>query len=120
MFVDNSLIMIKLLCAFALFANVTANVSNDTSAADYAQDEEQRHKDEEEEAHSTEALEAQFIHYDLNKDGLLDAAEIRSAFGNKIDPAVLFQFFLRVDTDESGTMSKQEYLMSQAGASAAA
>jgi len=45
---------------------------------------------------------------------LLDAAEIRFAFSNKIEPAVLFQFFLRVDTNESGTMSEEEYLTSQA------
>ena len=111
--------MIKVLSAFAMLTFLNA-AANDSAAADYAQDEAQRHKDEEEDAHSVEALEAQFKHYDINKDGLLDAAEIRSAFGNKIDPALLFQFFTKVDIDESGTMTKEEYLTSQYPASAAA
>jgi len=103
--------MVKLFAAFSLIHYISAR--NDTASVEYADDEAQRHQDEEEEAHSEEALSEQFKHYDLNEDLQLDAAEIRSVFGNKIDPGVLFQFFLRVDTDESGTMSREEYLTSQ-------
>jgi hypothetical protein len=101
--------MIKIFLSFATLATAQAN-------ADYAQDEADRHRDEEDEAHSVENLKAQFKRYDVNGDGLLDAAEIRFAFHNKIDPATIFQFFLRVDKDQSGTMSETEYLNSQAAA----
>ncbi|CEM17939.1 unnamed protein product [Vitrella brassicaformis CCMP3155] len=51
-----------------------------------------------------------FIDFDLNADGHIDAQEIRIAFKNDIHPRELYQFFFDVDQDDSGTVTMEEYI----------
>eukprot|EP00922_Rhytidocystis_sp_ex-Travisia-forbesii_P005669 GHVS01008240.1.p1 GENE.GHVS01008240.1~~GHVS01008240.1.p1 ORF type:complete len:224 (-),score=78.50 GHVS01008240.1:196-867(-) len=52
-----------------------------------------------------------FVEFDLNADGLIDAQELRAAFQqDKVEPAELYQFFMDVDSDSSGTVTETEYL----------
>eukprot|EP00921_Rhytidocystis_pertsovi_P016857 GHVQ01026535.1.p1 GENE.GHVQ01026535.1~~GHVQ01026535.1.p1 ORF type:complete len:183 (-),score=40.91 GHVQ01026535.1:210-758(-) len=52
-----------------------------------------------------------FLEFDLNKDGLIDAYELRMSFQNdKVDHEELFQFFMDVDSDDTGTVTEEEYL----------
>eukprot|EP00918_Siedleckia_nematoides_P056646 GHVU01123538.1.p2 GENE.GHVU01123538.1~~GHVU01123538.1.p2 ORF type:complete len:173 (-),score=26.94 GHVU01123538.1:1219-1737(-) len=57
-------------------------------------------------------FEEDFHHFDMNSDGLLDAQEIRAAFGEigNLRPYELYQFFYDVDKDDSGTVTKPEYI----------
>lgn len=59
---------------------------------------------------SREYVEREFREYDKNGDGILDAADIRSRFGNALDPEMLFQFFADSDLDQTGTITLDEYL----------
>ena len=79
----------------------------------YAEDEQERRNAELEEASSDEALRTQFNHYDLNGDKKLDVSEVKTAFKDTIDESALFHLFTRIDLDESGTISEEEYLKSQ-------
>eukprot|EP01070_Trichotokara_eunicae_P005228 Trichotokara_eunicae@DN4408_c0_g1_i1.p2 len=47
-----------------------------------------------------------FAEFDQNKDGLIDAHEVRQ---QKDPEADIFAFFREVDTDDSGTVSRLEY-----------
>eukprot|EP00922_Rhytidocystis_sp_ex-Travisia-forbesii_P034258 GHVS01050880.1.p1 GENE.GHVS01050880.1~~GHVS01050880.1.p1 ORF type:complete len:179 (+),score=45.39 GHVS01050880.1:424-960(+) len=52
-----------------------------------------------------------FMEFDLNRDGLIDAHELRAAFQqDKVEAEELYQFFMDVDTDSSGTVTEMEYL----------
>eukprot|EP00922_Rhytidocystis_sp_ex-Travisia-forbesii_P043463 GHVS01064807.1.p1 GENE.GHVS01064807.1~~GHVS01064807.1.p1 ORF type:complete len:181 (+),score=36.94 GHVS01064807.1:376-918(+) len=52
-----------------------------------------------------------FVEFDLNHDGLIDAFELRAAFQqDKVEPEELYQFFMDVDTDSSGTVTEIEYM----------
>eukprot|EP00922_Rhytidocystis_sp_ex-Travisia-forbesii_P043464 GHVS01064808.1.p1 GENE.GHVS01064808.1~~GHVS01064808.1.p1 ORF type:complete len:183 (+),score=29.35 GHVS01064808.1:720-1268(+) len=52
-----------------------------------------------------------FVEFDLNHDGLIDAFELRAAFEqDKVEPEELYQFFMDVDTDSSGTVTEIEYM----------
>jgi len=51
-----------------------------------------------------------FVDFDLNSDGQIDAHEIRSSFKNDIQPKELYKFFDDVDTDKTGTVTLDEYL----------
>mmetsp|Transcript_13287 Transcript_13287/g.13117 ORF Transcript_13287/g.13117 Transcript_13287/m.13117 type:complete len:80 (-) Transcript_13287:149-388(-) len=51
----------------------------------------------------------QFREFDLDRNGVVDAQEIRSALG--IMPTRFVDMFLkRVDVDQDGTISRDEYL----------
>ena len=83
-----------------------------TFASDlYSEDERIRRQEEAIESHSPEVLTTLFRNYDKNLDGVLDVSEIGSQI--KMTSEKLFQYFLNLDTDESGTISLKEYLASQ-------
>lgn len=84
-----------------------------TANSPYAEDELERQNAEREEAMSDDTLKEQFKHYDLNGDNKLDVAEVKTAFKDTIDDAALFHLFTRIDLDESGTISEDEYVTSQ-------
>mmetsp|Transcript_52030 Transcript_52030/g.114180 ORF Transcript_52030/g.114180 Transcript_52030/m.114180 type:complete len:88 (-) Transcript_52030:92-355(-) len=75
----------------ALFVVAVAQDSNpgDAKMAEYKQD---------------------FVDFDLNKDDLIDAQEIRTQFQGDLDPKELHQFFIDCDKDDSGTVTLQEYI----------
>ncbi|CAI7717650.1 centrin, putative [Plasmodium vivax] len=52
----------------------------------------------------------EFVEYDLNKDGLIDAEEIISVLKNMKKPDFV-KFFSKVDLDSSGTISFSEYMV---------
>eukprot|EP00930_Biecheleria_cincta_P097577 TRINITY_DN89282_c0_g1_i1.p3 TRINITY_DN89282_c0_g1~~TRINITY_DN89282_c0_g1_i1.p3 ORF type:complete len:113 (+),score=30.00 TRINITY_DN89282_c0_g1_i1:38-376(+) len=51
-----------------------------------------------------------FLDFDLNKDNLIDAQEVRAQFKGELDQKELHQFFLDVDKDLSGTITLEEYI----------
>ncbi|KAF7457497.1 putative centrin [Cryptosporidium felis] len=53
-------------------------------------------------------IEKEFLEFDLNKDGLIDAQEIRTV-RTSVTLQELHQFFWEIDTDSSGTISLTEY-----------
>ncbi|CDO63504.1 centrin, putative [Plasmodium reichenowi] len=52
----------------------------------------------------------EFVDYDLNKDGLIDAEEIVVTLKN-MKKADFINFFNKVDLDSSGTISIDEYML---------
>ncbi|KAJ1610827.1 EF-hand domain-containing protein [Cryptosporidium canis] len=53
-------------------------------------------------------FEKEFLEFDLNRDGLIDAQEIRT-IRTAVTLLELHQFFWEIDVDSSGTISLQEY-----------
>ncbi|SOV12733.1 centrin, putative [Plasmodium gaboni] len=53
---------------------------------------------------------SEFVEYDLNKDGLIDAEEIVVTLKN-MKKADFINFFNKVDLDSSGTISIDEYML---------
>mmetsp|Transcript_62887 Transcript_62887/g.149920 ORF Transcript_62887/g.149920 Transcript_62887/m.149920 type:complete len:103 (-) Transcript_62887:59-367(-) len=51
-----------------------------------------------------------FLDFDTNKDGQIDAQEVRTQFKGDLDPKELHQFFIDVDKDSTGTVTMQEYI----------
>uniref|UniRef100_A0A0G4G8P1 EF-hand domain-containing protein n=1 Tax=Chromera velia CCMP2878 TaxID=1169474 RepID=A0A0G4G8P1_9ALVE len=51
-----------------------------------------------------------FVDFDVNTDGHVDAQEIRAALAPNLSPKDLYQFFFDVDKDESGTVTMEEYV----------
>ena len=62
----------------------------------YYRDENQEHKND-------------FMSFDVNQDGFVDAAEVKSQFPT-IGPEDLSAFFISADKDEDGLISLNEYL----------
>ncbi|GAB64370.1 hypothetical protein PCYB_011030 [Plasmodium cynomolgi strain B] len=52
----------------------------------------------------------EFVEYDLNRDGLIDAEEIISVLKNMKKPDFI-KFFTKVDLNSSGTISFSEYMI---------
>ncbi|GAW78868.1 centrin [Plasmodium gonderi] len=52
----------------------------------------------------------EFVDYDLNRDGLIDAEEISIVLKNMKKPDFI-KFFTKVDLDSSGTISINEYMI---------
>jgi len=50
-----------------------------------------------------------FVDVDFNDDAVMDAQEIRAHFQRTISNLNFYQFFLDCDTDNSGSVSLQEY-----------
>ena len=50
-----------------------------------------------------------FLSFDQNNDGFVDAAEVRAQFP-QISPEDLSAFFIAADKDEDGMISFQEYM----------
>jgi Ca2+-binding EF-hand superfamily protein len=61
------------------------------------------------EGRSKENIEADFKEYDMDKNGVLDAADIRARFQKSLEPAMLFQFFVDADSNEDGVITLDEY-----------
>ena len=61
----------------------------------------------------TEDLDSQakidFDDFDVNGDGQLDAAEIRSKFAGYLDERDMYHFYDEADSDHSGTVNREEY-----------
>mmetsp|Transcript_95160 Transcript_95160/g.274011 ORF Transcript_95160/g.274011 Transcript_95160/m.274011 type:complete len:118 (-) Transcript_95160:312-665(-) len=51
-----------------------------------------------------------FFEFDMNKDSLIDAQEVRANFHGELDPRELHKFFIDVDKDNTGTLTLQEYI----------
>mmetsp|Transcript_74947 Transcript_74947/g.139856 ORF Transcript_74947/g.139856 Transcript_74947/m.139856 type:complete len:102 (+) Transcript_74947:90-395(+) len=51
-----------------------------------------------------------FLDFDANSDGQIDAQEVRKQFKGDLDPKELHQFFIDVDKDSTGTVTMQEYI----------
>uniref|UniRef100_A0A0G4HZG9 EF-hand domain-containing protein n=1 Tax=Chromera velia CCMP2878 TaxID=1169474 RepID=A0A0G4HZG9_9ALVE len=57
-----------------------------------------------------EEFKTDFINFDYNKDGFVDAQEVRQGFQHELSDEDLYEFFLDADVDLSGTVSMEEYL----------
>ncbi|CAA9986095.1 centrin, putative [Plasmodium knowlesi strain H] len=57
-----------------------------------------------------EEVYGEFVQYDLNRDGLIDAEEITSVLKNMKKPDFI-KFFIKVDLNSSGTISLNEYMI---------
>eukprot|EP00933_Yihiella_yeosuensis_P069012 TRINITY_DN75113_c0_g1_i2.p1 TRINITY_DN75113_c0_g1~~TRINITY_DN75113_c0_g1_i2.p1 ORF type:complete len:107 (-),score=31.75 TRINITY_DN75113_c0_g1_i2:80-400(-) len=51
-----------------------------------------------------------FLDFDSNKDGEIDAQEVRAQFKGDLEVKELHQFFIDVDKDKSGTLTLEEYV----------
>ncbi|CAK0811894.1 unnamed protein product [Prorocentrum cordatum] len=51
-----------------------------------------------------------FVDVDFNRDGVMDAQEVRAHFKGGIALDELYSFFVDCDKDNSGTISLQEYV----------
>eukprot|EP00386_Alphamonas_edax_P010650 GDKI01034212.1.p1 GENE.GDKI01034212.1~~GDKI01034212.1.p1 ORF type:complete len:117 (+),score=35.35 GDKI01034212.1:2-352(+) len=51
-----------------------------------------------------------FVDFDLNGDGKIDAQEVRMNFKSELQPKELYKFFMDVDQDDSGTITMEEYI----------
>lgn len=51
-----------------------------------------------------------FVDVDFDKNGVMDAQEVRAHFKNTITSADFNAFFIETDADESGAVSLQEYV----------
>jgi hypothetical protein len=60
---------------------------------------------------SDESAKRDFKEFDVNNDGQIDAHEIRSIFEGSLGPSDIFDFMAPTDTDGSGTISLDEYLV---------
>jgi Ca2+-binding EF-hand superfamily protein len=78
-------------------------------ATDYTYSEDVRNRDGADSV-DIDQVRKQFDTLDLNGDGMLDGAEVRTAFGPSFDAASMFELFSRQDLDESGTITLEEYL----------
>lgn len=56
----------------------------------------------------TSQIEKEFLEFDMNSDGFIDAQEIRIVRAS-VTLQELHQFFWEIDTDNSGTISLAEY-----------
>ncbi len=74
------------------------------------EDEEEALKEAKRQEQSKDHIEREFGEYDKDGNGILDAADIRSKFGNVLDPEMLFQFFSDADLDQTGTITIDEYM----------
>ena len=91
-------------------AEVAQNVArNDTDHAWAREDEREAEKEALREQSRRENVEREFKEYDLNNDGVLDAADIRSKFGHALEAEMLFQFFADADIDQIGIITFEEY-----------
>lgn len=62
-------------------------------------------------ATETDEYKRDFDEFDANKDGMIDAYELRLALQtDSVSPSELYPFFLSVDKDSSGSISETEYM----------
>mmetsp|Transcript_106277 Transcript_106277/g.307616 ORF Transcript_106277/g.307616 Transcript_106277/m.307616 type:complete len:107 (-) Transcript_106277:58-378(-) len=55
-------------------------------------------------------FERDFLNFDQNRDGQIDAQELRLQFRAELTPLELHRFFVDADADRSGTISLAEYI----------
>ena len=73
------------------------------------EDEAEAEKEAIKEMRSPEKIAEEFKQYDIDGNGILDAADIRSKLGKYLDPVMIFEFFSNADSNEDGTITGDEY-----------